>query len=156
MRQIKPLLDELFEKHHVPVKYEANKKGEHTYSCGYNFSKVAKDPLIFTVWAQDFQEDQGMTNYQITFRLIAKLEDPTKRAEALEVINRFNQTLSGPFTVMLDDYNQMSMRLLDVTSAEAQDINLIYTLVQFGLKIAGQLYIEFQNELNGKDLKAEN
>lgn len=155
MPQIKPLLDELFEKRHVPVKYEKNQKGEHIYSCGYNFTKFSNDPLIFTVWAQDFPKDQEMTNYQITFRLIAKLDDHTKRTEALELVNRFNQTIAGPFTAMLDDYNQLSMRLLDVTTAQPQDINLIYTLVQFGLKISGQLYVEFQNELNGKHLELD-
>ncbi|MFL2104181.1 hypothetical protein [Desemzia sp. FAM 23991] len=124
----------------IPLKRSELKNGQTLFNGNFRLTKTKVLPFGIVFDSKDAQS----VDFQITYHKLAYVQDFSKKAAILELLNELNQVKAGYYSVILAGDGEVYLKLLSRTT---NDVLAAYEMMVFGSTIAKVLIKEIEKIL---------
>jgi hypothetical protein len=133
------VLDKVFQEKGMPLKSHPIQNNQFLYQGNYTIGPERTLPFGIVI-AKDAEE----SDFQISFRKLAYLNDYNDKAKALELINELNQTKTFYYTLCLAGDGEFFIQMLGRTTL---DVKPLYEMLVIGSNIAKVVIAELEKQI---------
>ena len=131
-------LDQKFQEKGMPLKSHPIQNGQYLYQGKFNLDKEHSLPFGVVI-----AKDESESDFQISYRKLAYLNNYADKVNLLELINELNQTKTFYYTLCLAGDGEIFLRLLGRSTT---DVKPLYEMLVIGSNIAKVMTAELKSK----------